>query len=69
MSLCDSSHDELPGGAEGSPGLPDAVPPQLPQSHARHHDGLLEGERAGPAHVRDPAVEAGGLLRPGRDLV
>lgn len=70
LSFCDSSsHDQLPGGPEGSPGLQDAMPPQLPQSPVWHHDGLLEGERAGAAHVRNPAVEAGGLLRPGRNLL
>lgn len=70
MSLCGcSSHDELPGGAEDSPGLQDAMPSQLPQSHVWHHDGVLEGERTGPAHIWDPAVEAGGLLRPGCDLI
>lgn len=70
MIVCDSSsHDELTSGPEGSPGLQDAVPPQLPQSHVWHYDGLLEGGRTGSAHIRDPAVEAGGLLRPGCNVI
>lgn len=68
-SFDSSSHDELPGDPEAFPGLQDAVPPQLPQSHVWHYDGLLEGGRAWSAHIRDPAVEAGGLLWPGRNLL
>lgn len=34
MVVCDSSsHDKLTGGTEGSPGIQDALPPQLPQNH------------------------------------
>lgn len=70
MSQCDCfSHDELPGCPEGSNRLQDAVPPQLPQSYVWNHVGLLEGEGTRPAHLWDSAVEAGGLLRPGCDIV
>lgn len=71
MTLCgsSSSHDQLPGGPEGPPGLQDALPPQLPQNHLWHNVGVLEEERTGAAHVWDAAVETGGLLRPGRDIV
>lgn len=63
------SHEQLPGGAADPAGLPDAVPARLSKGDLWHHDGVLEGERAGAAHLRNAAVEAGGLLRPGRHLL
>ena len=58
-------NDERWSAAPGGAWLPHAVPPWLPQGPVRHHAGVLAQGGDGAAHLRNPAVEAGGVLHHG----
>ncbi|CAK1584657.1 unnamed protein product [Parnassius mnemosyne] len=59
-------YDERGGAAPGGARVPHAVPAELPRRALRDHAGVLAQGPAQAAHVRDAAVEAGGLLHHGQ---
>lgn len=62
-------HDQRRGAAPGGPRLPHAVPARLPARALRDHAGVLAQGPREAAHLRDAAVEAGGLLHHGGQRV
>lgn len=59
-------HDKRRGPTPSGARIPHAVSAELPRGALRDHAGVLAQGPAEKAHVRDPAVEAGGLLHHGQ---
>lgn len=61
-----SRHDERRGVAPSGARLPHAVSAELPVTALRHYARVLAQGPAEATHLRDAAVEAGGLLHYGQ---
>lgn len=62
-------HDQRGGAASSGPRLPHAMPTRLPARTLRDHAGVLAQGPRQAAHLRDAAVEVGGLLHHGGQRV